>query len=195
MEESKEVELEFSSPEKENYFESPFQEKVHQNEELRDEVIETLGSEFNAEAKNESIKVLDEIESSNIVITDEINARLAFKYFNDQELKKEGKEAFEDKVERIAKQLNKIKTLVKHRRSNKLEDSKDEVTDNFLEEIEKMQSQAKRIVNPADLDTVITQFQNIKPLTESLLKLSTKENEEESSENVVYELMYNKDWK
>lgn len=193
MEESKEVELEFSSPEKESYFESPFREKVHQNEELRDEVIETLGSEFNAEAKNESIKVLDEIESSNIVITDEINARLAFKYFNDQELKKEGKEAFEDKVERIAKQLNKIKTLVKHRRSNKLEDSKDEVTDNFLEEIEKMQSQAKRIVNPADLDTVITQFQNIKPLTESLLKLSTKENEEESSENVVYELMYNKD--
>ena len=193
MEESKEVELEFSSPEKESYFESPFREKVHQNEELRDEVIETLGSEFNAEAKNESIKVLDEIESSNIVITDEINARLAFKYFNDQELKKEGKEAFEDKVERIAKQLNKIKTLVKHRRSNKLEDSKDEVTDNFLEEIEKMQSQTKRIVNPADLDTVITQFQNIKPLTESLLKLSTKENEEESSENVVYELMYNKD--
>lgn len=187
--------MEFSSPGKESYFDSPFKEKVHQNDELKDEVIETLGSEFNAEIKNESIRVLDEIESSNIVITDEINARLAFKYFNDQELRKEGKEAFEDKVERIAKQLNKIKTLVKHRRSNNVEEGKDEVTDNFLEEIEKMQSQAKKIVNPADLDTVITQFQNIKPLAESLLKLSAKENEEEASENVVYELMYNKDCK
>ena len=153
MEESKEIELDFSSPEKTFIIESPFNEKVNQTDELRDEVIETLGTEFNAEAKNESIKVIDEAENPTIVVSDEINARLAFKYFNDQELKREGKEVFEDKVERIAKQLNKIKTMVKHRRSNGSEENKDEVTDNFLEEIEKMQNQAKKIVNPVDLET------------------------------------------
>lgn len=175
--------------------EGPFGRPVEPEDEIKEEIIESIGPNSNFEIKNEEIEIPDDTIQAEIS-TDEINARKAFLYFNEQEQRRQGQETFDDKVERLLKELNILKSIVKQREAIKVEESKDEPQSNILQEIEALQQQAERIVNPIDSSNQLSKAHAIKPLSEIMQKLSiANEASPGDSENIIYELMYNKDSK
>ena len=190
MEELKELELSLQSPD----LSGPFGRPVEDTNELKDEIIESLGKPMNYEHINEEI----ETPSDNVkveITTDEISARKAFLYFNDKQEAKEGKHSFEHKVHTILEELKNLKSMVDHRAENQ-EENKQKDSNNVLQEIEVLQNQVERILNPLEQNEFLLGDTSIKPLTETLSKL-TAEAEAKSTDpsDVVYELMFNKDCK
>jgi hypothetical protein len=129
----------------------------------------------------------------NDIVSDEINARKAFMFFNDQQLKREGEETFDDKVNRVIRQLDDLKILVKLRENDKKEESKGEDKINILQEIDDLKEKADGLINPISKNEEILSKSVLKPISQAIQKIS--KDSEESSENIVYELMYNKDSK
>jgi hypothetical protein len=175
--------------------EGPFGRPADPEDEIKEEIIESIGPNTNFDVKNEDIEIPDDSIQAEIS-TDEINARKAFLYFNEQELRRQGQETFDDKVERLVKELNVLKGIVKQREAIQTEESKEEPQSSILQEIESLQEQAERIVNPIDSSNQLSKAHAIKPLSEMLQKLSVAGSASAAdSDNIVYELMYNKDSK
>lgn len=180
--------------EKEEYqLKGPFEQPQIEHQELKEEIIESISSRPNFEARNDEIEIPDETGQTEIN-TDEINARKAFLYFNDQEMRKKGEEVFDDKVKRVTEQLDQLKLIAKQRQDKGKEESKETQGSKILHEIEDLQQQANRIINPVDVNEQLLINSPIAPLAQILQKISSSD-KPAGSENIVYELMYNKDCK
>jgi hypothetical protein len=180
--------------EKEEYqLKGPFEQPQIEHQELKEEIIESISSRPNFEARNDEIEIPDETGQTEIN-TDEINARKAFLYFNDQEMRKKGEEVFDDKIKRVTEQLDQLKLIAKQRQDKGKEESKETQGSKILHEIEDLQQQANRIINPVDVNEQLLINSPIAPLAQILQKISSSD-KPAGSENIVYELMYNKDCK
>lgn len=174
--------------------EGPFGRPVDPESEIQEIVLESIGKEPNFEAKNDEIEVVED-SILNEVRTDEVHAAKAFMYFKEQQLASEGKETFDQKVDRVIKELQKLKAIVKQKESETTEESKDEPSSNMLQQIEEMQEQVEMIVNPKAISDKLEALRPVKPLAEQLKNLTQSDPESANSEDVVYQLMYNKDCK
>lgn len=119
-------------------------------------------------------------------------------YFNDRQQQLHGKEAFDDKVNRVMKQLEILKRVFKQREmdvqeSEENKEDKEQTSQNTLKDIEALQDRANRILNPLESEDALKGVASIKPLTDALQKLSVSSSDTPESSNITYELMYNKD--
>ena len=118
----------------------------------------------------------------------------AFLYFKDQDIEKQGKESFHKKVERIQNLLSRLKIVANKADSETEEESKEEINvSDILKQIEAMETQASKIINPQLTDISKEKSEGVKPLTKLLENISKPEGTE--NQDVVYELMYNSDCK
>lgn len=174
--------------------EGPFGRPVDSESEIQEIVLESIGKAPNYEAKNDEIEVVEDSILTD-VRTDEVHAAKAFMYFKEQQLASEGKETYDQKVDRVIKELQKLKAIVKQRDAETTEENKGEPSSNILQQIEEMQEQVELIINPKAISDKLDTLRPVKPLAEQLKNLSLSEPDSTDSENVVYQLMYNKDCK
>jgi hypothetical protein len=163
----------------------PFGKPVKYSE-LKEEIIENVVTNIHRiqpdEEPQEEIKGLD-------IRTDEINARKAFMYFNDQQLQRDGQETFKDRVLRLKSELSNMHKFIKTNEiSSKEENKEGDKSNKILAQVEDLLARAEHLVAPVGEEKVSRGLADIL----SGLKIESKEGQ---NENVVYELMFNKDCK
>jgi hypothetical protein len=115
-------------------------------------------------------------------------------YFNDQQLQKDGKEAFKDKVLRLKSELSNMQKYIKTNEISSKEESKDgEKSSKTLVEIsssiEELLLKTEKLISPSGVG------KSSRGLEEILTSLNIGSKEGANDENVIYELMFNKDCK
>lgn len=132
--------------------------------------------------------------NKNVIVTDEINARLAFLTFQDFEKSKSHEETFDQKLERVIKQLSLLKTIIDQKLLKAGDKGEIEKNKSFLSQIELMQSKANEIVKNESSDKKELD-ESLKPIIKALSKLTSENSDKEATDNVTYELVYNKESK
>jgi hypothetical protein len=130
-------------------------------------------------------------------VTDEINAKLAFMNFDQLDKSRAGEETFDKKLQRVFIQLNVLKSLIDQKQLQSTNSSsKETINPATLLQVEQLQGKLAHLLSNNGNNDSNEPDSSLKPIIKSLGNLTkNSENPAPNSDNVTYELMYNKDTK
>lgn len=130
-----------------------------------------------------------------MIVNDEINARLAFINFSEIDKSRAGESTFDEKVENMIRHINSLKSIIEQKQTMSDDHQSKETHSKILKQIEFLQEQANNLISksyPSDASSNPA----IERLIKSLGELTSSDSQDDkSSDNVSYELLYNKECK